>query len=43
MVNRQFFAHQNPDGEKVGDRAQKNGYNGMIGENLAQAITLRQA
>ena len=31
MVNRRFFAHQNPDGEKVADRARKAGYLGMIG------------
>lgn len=31
MVRRRFFSHTNPDGQKVGDRAKKNNYTGMIG------------
>lgn len=31
MVARNFFAHQNPDGERSSDRAVRNGYKGMIG------------
>lgn len=37
MVTRNFFDHKNPDGQSSSDRADRNGYTGMIGENLVQA------
>lgn len=43
MVVRGYFEHMNPDGEKAYDRAKRNGYVGMIGENLAIAPTLDRA
>ncbi len=36
MFKRQYFAHENPDGKKVGDNAKEEGYfYRVIGENLA--------
>ena len=37
MGRRRFFAHENPDGDDAFERAQKAGFIGSIGENLAQS------
>ncbi len=35
MSDRNFFDHQNPDGDRAQQRAEKNGYDGSVGENIA--------
>lgn len=35
MWQRDFFAHENPDGHRAQDRADANGYDGSAGENIA--------
>lgn len=35
MAERDFFAHENPDGDKAQQRADDNGYDGSAGENIA--------
>ncbi|MBK7404219.1 MAG: hypothetical protein IPJ41_06195 [Phycisphaerales bacterium] len=35
MSDRNFFDHQNPDGDRAQQRAEKNGYDGSAGENIA--------
>ena len=35
MSDRDFFDHQNPDGDRAQQRAEKNGYDGSAGENIA--------
>jgi len=40
MINRNFFAHENPDGQNVADRVDTLGYAWlMVGENLAAGQT----
>lgn len=43
MIRRDFFAHENPDGERAFERAQKMGFVGFIGENLAISSSLKNA
>lgn len=44
MSTRDFFGHQNPDGELVGDRFNNAGYSYAIaGENLAGGVSLETA
>lgn len=35
MSDRNFFAHENPDGDHAQQRAEHNGYDGSAGENIA--------
>ncbi len=35
MYNRDFFDHENPDGDRAQQRANANGYDGSAGENIA--------
>lgn len=35
MYNRDFFDHENPDGDRAQQRADANGYDGSAGENIA--------
>lgn len=43
MLTRNFFSDINPDGESPSDRAQRNGYYGPIGQNIAKAISIYSA
>lgn len=36
MINRNYFAHENPDGKTPIDRAKAAGYTGGVGENIAR-------
>lgn len=40
MVKRNFFAHNNLEGEGPGTRAKKYGFEEQVGENLAMSATL---
>lgn len=35
MSDRNFFAHENPDGDRAQERSEGNGYDGSAGENIA--------
>ena len=43
MIKRDFFSHENPEGEKALERAQKMGFVGSVGENLAISSNLTNA
>jgi len=44
MSDRNFFDHQNPDGDRAQQRAEDNGYDGSAGENIAAGYdTIHQA